>query len=91
VLSKHFIDKADLDLNNIEFSMLQNDTVVQSGDSSDMIFTFDKIIAYISQFVTLKIGDLIYTGTPAGVGPVKIGDKLSGFIGTENMFNIEIR
>ena len=71
--------------------MLQNDTVVQSGVSSDMIFNFDKIIAYISQFVTLKIGDLIYTGTPAGVGPVKIGDKLSGFIGTENMFNIEIR
>jgi acylpyruvate hydrolase len=91
VLSKNFINKADLDLNNIEFSMLQNDTVVQNGVSSDMIFTFDKIIAYISQFVTLKIGDLIYTGTPAGVGPVKIGDKLSGFIGDDNMFNIDIK
>lgn len=91
VLSKKFIKKSDLDLNNIQFSMLQNNTVVQSGVSSDMIFTFDKIIAYISQFVTLKIGDLIYTGTPAGVGPVKIGDTLTGFIGEENMFNIEIR
>ena len=91
VLSKNFIKKSDLDLNNIQFSMLQNNTVVQSSVSSDMIFTFDKIIAYISQFVTLKIGDLIYTGTPAGVGPVKIGDTLTGFIGEENMFNIEIR
>ena len=91
VLSKNFINKADLDLNNIKFSMLQNDVIVQSGVSSDMIFTFDKIIAYISQFVTLKIGDLIYTGTPAGVGPVKIGDKLCGFIGDENMFNIDVK
>jgi len=91
VLSKQFINKADLDLNNIQFSMTQNDKIVQNGNNSDMIFTFDKIIAYISQFVTLKIGDLIYTGTPAGVGPVKIGDELSGFIGEKNMFKIEIR
>jgi len=91
VLSKEFLKKEDLDLNNIEFSMLLNDNVVQYGTNADMIFNFDKIIAYISQFVTLKIGDLIYTGTPAGVGPVKIGDKLSGFIGKDNMFKIEIR
>lgn len=91
VLSKQFINKADLDLNKIKFSMLQNGEIVQDGISSDMIFTFDKIIAYISQFVTLKIGDLIYTGTPAGVGPVRIGDKLSGFIGDHNMFNIDIK
>lgn len=91
VLSNQFIDKSDLDMNNIQFSMLQNEEIVQAGVSSDMIFTFDKIIAYVSQFVTLKIGDLIYTGTPKGVGPVKIGDKLSGFIGEENMFKIEVR
>ena len=91
VLSKQFINKADLDLNDIQFSMTQNDKIVQSGNNSDMIFTFDKIIAYMSQFVTLKIGDLIYTGTPAGVGPVAIGYKLSGFIGDKNMFKIEIR
>ncbi len=91
VLSKRFIDKADLDLNNIPFSLKKNNTIVQDGTSSDMIFTFDKIIAYISQFVTLKIGDLIYTGTPQGVGPVKIGDELSGFIGSKDMFKIEVR
>lgn len=91
VLSKQFINKNDLDLNNIEFSMSKNGAIVQAGTSSDMIFTFDKIIAYVSQFVTLKIGDLIYTGTPKGVGPVKIGDTLNGFIGNTEMFKIEIR
>jgi len=91
VLSKQFIDKSDLDMENIQFSLSKNDTVVQNGTSSAMIFTFDKIIAYVSQFVTLKIGDLIYTGTPKGVGPIKIGDKLNGFIGDKNMFKIEVR
>lgn len=91
VLSKSFINKKDLDLQNISFTLTQNDTEVQSGNSSNMIFNFDRIIAYISQFVTLKIGDLIYTGTPAGVGPVKIGDKLKGFINQQEMFAIEIR
>jgi len=91
VLSKTFIDKSELDLNNIPFSLTQNDQTVQQGTSADMIFNIDQIIAYISQFVTLKIGDLIYTGTPAGVGPVKIGDKLKGFINNQVMFAIEIR
>lgn len=91
VLSKQFIDKSELDLNNIQFSMSKNESIVQDGTSADMIFTFDKIIAYVSQFVTLKIGDLIYTGTPKGVGPVKIGDQLNGFIGDKSMFKIEIR
>jgi len=91
VLSKQFIDKSDLNMENIQFSLSKNDKVVQAGTSSDMIFTFDKIIAYTSQFVTLKIGDLIYTGTPKGVGPVKIGDELNGFIGDKSMFKIEVR
>lgn len=91
VLSKTFFQKSDLDLYNINFSLQLNDEVVQSGCSKDMIFKIDQIIAYISQFVTLKIGDLIYTGTPAGVGAIKIGDKLDGFIGNTKMFNIEIR
>lgn len=91
VLSKSFIDKNDLDLKNISFSLQQNNQIVQDGTSKDMIFSFDAVIAYISQFVTLKIGDLIYTGTPAGVGPVKIGDKLKGFINEKEMFAIEIR
>jgi 2-keto-4-pentenoate hydratase/2-oxohepta-3-ene-1,7-dioic acid hydratase in catechol pathway len=56
-----------------------------------MCFNFDAIITYISKFYTLKIGDLIYTGTPAGVGPVKVGDKLKGFIGEKEMFNVVIK
>lgn len=91
VLSKEFIPKSELDLNNINFSLQLNQDTVQQGNSSQMIFTIDQIIAYISKFVTLKIGDLIYTGTPSGVGAVKIGDKLDGYIGDQKMFNIEIR
>jgi len=56
-----------------------------------MLFNFDKIIAYISQFYTLKIGDLIYTGTPAGVGQVANGDVLEGFIGSQKMFVVKVR
>jgi 2-keto-4-pentenoate hydratase/2-oxohepta-3-ene-1,7-dioic acid hydratase in catechol pathway len=56
-----------------------------------MIFSIDALIAYVSQFMTLKKGDLIYTGTPAGVGPVKIDDVLSGYIGARKMFEIKIK
>ena len=90
-ISKKWINKADLDLENISFSLTQNGTTVQNGSTSDLIFSFDKIIAYISQFVTLKIGDLIYTGTPAGVGPIQIGDKLEGFIGEKKMYSLNIK
>jgi acylpyruvate hydrolase len=91
VLSKDFIDKKDLDLSRINFTLEKNSTQVQKGTSADMIFNINQIIAYISKFVTLKIGDLIYTGTPAGVGPVEIGDQLKGFIDEKEMFKIEIR
>jgi 2-keto-4-pentenoate hydratase/2-oxohepta-3-ene-1,7-dioic acid hydratase in catechol pathway len=90
-ISKKWINKADLDLENISFSLTQNGTTVQNGSTSDLIFSFDKVIAYISQFVTLKIGDLIYTGTPAGVGPIQIGDKLEGFIGDKKMYSLNIK
>ena len=65
---------------NINFSLFINGVKVQQGNSKDMIFHIDELIAYISQFYTLKIGDLIFTGTPAGVGPVKIGDHLEGYL-----------
>ncbi|HIP37218.1 MAG TPA: FAA hydrolase family protein [Crocinitomix sp.] len=91
VLSKNFLPKTQFNLNQINFFLQLNQNVVQKGYSYNMIFSFDQIIAYISKFVTLKIGDLIYTGTPAGVGPVKIGDKLEGFIEDTKMFNVEIR
>lgn len=90
-LSETFIPKEEFDLKNIDFSLLQNGTKVQSGNSKDMIFDINQIVVYISQFMTLKIGDLIFTGTPAGVGPVAIGDTLNGFIGEREMFELKIK
>jgi 2-keto-4-pentenoate hydratase/2-oxohepta-3-ene-1,7-dioic acid hydratase in catechol pathway len=79
------------DLNNIEFSLNKNDIQVQTGNSADMIFNFNTIISYVSRFITLKMGDMVFTGTPAGVGPVKIGDKLEGYIGGNKMLLCNIR
>jgi acylpyruvate hydrolase len=79
------------DLNNIDFRLEINGAVKQKGNTKDLLFSFDKIIAYVSQFVTLKTGDLIFTGTPEGVGPVKIGDKLTGFIGDKKMLEFEVK
>lgn len=90
-ISADFIPVDSLDLNNINFRLEQNGTIVQNGNSADMIFTIDKLIAYVSQFMTLKQGDLIYTGTPSGVGPVAIGDSLKGFIGEREMFCVNIK
>lgn len=73
------------------FSMNLNGTEVQKGNTDDMMFNFGKIISYASQFFTLQLGDLIYTGTPAGVGPVKIGDRLEGFLEGEKLFDFEIK
>lgn len=86
-----FINKSTLDLNHIQFELKINGTSKQVGDSSDLIFTFDKIIAYVSQFVTLKMGDLIYTGTPEGVGPVAIGDKMEGYINGDLMLSLNVK
>lgn len=73
------------------FSLEKNGQVVQHGDTNDMLFSPAKVIAYVSQFVTLKVGDLIYTGTPAGVGPVVIGDRLAGKLGAHTLFDFEIK
>ena len=91
VSSRHFISKDDLNLSDLNFSLTKNGETVQSGNTKDMLFYFDSIIAYISQFYTLKIGDLIYTGTPSGVGPVKSGDILEGFIENEKMFRVNVK
>ena len=74
-----------------EFHLNINGNEVQRGNSKDMIFSIDDIVAYVSKFYTLKKGDLIYTGTPAGVGGVKIGDRLEGFIGDEKLLDFHIR
>jgi acylpyruvate hydrolase len=76
---------------NINFSMNLNGVEVQKGNTADVIFSFEKIISYASQFFTLQQGDLIFTGTPAGVGPVKQGDRLEGFLEGEKVFDFEIK
>lgn len=75
----------------ISFHLDLNGKTVQQGFSGDMIFSFDQIIVYISKFITLKMGDLIFTGTPAGVGPVKIGDHLEGYLGDKKMLDFYVR
>lgn len=90
-LSEHFIDKSKLSIENLNFTLYKNGELVQRGNTSDMIFSIDQLIAYVSQFMTLKIGDLLFTGTPEGVGPVQIGDTLSGKIEDIEMFNLKIK
>jgi len=91
VVSANFIDKQNLDTNNINFSLKKNGSIVQEGNSSNMLFNFDQIIAHISKFMTIKIGDLIFTGTPAGVGKVNIGDELIGYLENEQAFKTKIK
>lgn len=79
------------DLKNIDFGLELNGEMVQKGNSAAMIFDFAAIISYVSNFVTLKQNDFIFTGTPAGVGPVKIGDRLEAFIGDRKMLLCNIR
>ncbi|MBN1253318.1 MAG: fumarylacetoacetate hydrolase family protein [Bacteroidales bacterium] len=87
-----FVPKTNFpDLNNINFNLDINGNTVQNGNTKDLIFNFDTLIAYVSRFVTLKIGDLIFTGTPAGVGQVKVGDKLSASIENNLMLDFEVK
>ncbi len=78
-------------LSDINFQLKINNESKQIGNTKDLLFSFDQIIAYVSQFVTLKVGDLIYTGTPEGVGAVQIGDKLQGFIKDELFLEFEVK
>jgi len=88
----NFIPKSQFsDIQNINFHLDINGETRQKGNTSMMIFKIDYIIAFISKFFTLKKGDLIFTGTPEGVGAVKIGDKLSAFIENEKMMEFEIK
>ena len=79
------------DIQNIHFSLQKNGAVQQQGHTKDMLFSVDNLIAYISQFFTLKIGDLIFTGTPAGVSPVAINDRLTGYIEDKLMFDFLVK
>ena len=86
-----FCPKSELDLNEIKFQLLRNGNVVQDGNSSHMLWKIDELIAYVSQYFTLKIGDVIFTGTPAGVGRVEANDKLQGMLEGQEMFNIKVK
>lgn len=90
-IGNFWFDIKDLNMENIQFHLEKNGILVQKGSSSDMLFSIDKIIAYLSQFNTLKVGDLIYTGTPAGVGPVEVGDELVGFLENKEMYRLKIK
>lgn len=79
------------DSEKINFYLEKNKQRVQSGNTADMIFSFDAIISYLSRFMTLKIGDIIFTGTPAGVGPVQIGDHLKAAIEDKTLLDLYIR
>ena len=87
-----FVSKSNYqNIQNISFSLTINGELRQAGTTADMVFSIDYIIAYISQFITLKKGDLIYTGTPKGVGSIAIGDVLEGFLENKKMLACEIR
>lgn len=92
VLSSTFFEKTILpEQDAIRFKLNVNGKTVQEGNSGLMIFDFEEIIAHVSKYVTLKIGDLIYTGTPAGVGPVKIGDHLEGYLEDKKLLDFMIK
>lgn len=88
----NFLPKSQFpNLQNINFHLQKNEQIVQKGNSADMLFEIDDIIAYVSQFITLKIGDIIFTGTPVGVGRIEINDRLQGFIEEQKMFDFRVK
>ncbi|HKM93142.1 MAG TPA: fumarylacetoacetate hydrolase family protein [Prolixibacteraceae bacterium] len=91
VISNKFIPLDQLNNNGINFRLDINGETRQNGNSNLMIFPFDELIAHVSKYFTLKTGDLIYTGTPAGVGPVKINDRLQGYIDDKMMFDFLVK
>ena len=85
------LEQAGGDLQNLDFHLDIDGCEVQRGNTTDMLFKIDDIIAYVSRFMTLKIGDLLFTGTPAGVGPVSVGQHLQGYLGEEKLLDLHIR
>ena len=91
-LRENFIEIEKIgDTCQLPFSLSINGNTAQQGNSKDMIFNIDDIIAYVSRFYTLKIGDLIYTGTPDGIGPVKINDHLQGYLKEEKVLDFYVK
>ena len=90
-IGKWFSKKDFVDINDICFRLEKNNQVVQESTTAQMIWSIDELISHISEFFTLKIGDVIFTGTPAGVGPVEAGDFLEGFIEEQQAFGVKIK
>ncbi|WP_010523399.1 fumarylacetoacetate hydrolase family protein [Aquimarina agarivorans] len=91
VLGK-WVSKSKFDnILDVNFKLFKNDEVVQDGFTKLMLYSVDELISYVSKYFTLKIGDIIFTGTPAGVGPVAAGDQLKGFLEKEEMFYIKVK
>ncbi|KAA9327591.1 fumarylacetoacetate hydrolase family protein [Hymenobacter busanensis] len=91
-LSETFKPVADFaDLKNISFHLDVNGETRQKGNSSLMLHDFSRIISYVSRFITLKMGDLIFTGTPSGVGPIKVGDRLEGYLEDEKLLDLNVK
>jgi 2-keto-4-pentenoate hydratase/2-oxohepta-3-ene-1,7-dioic acid hydratase in catechol pathway len=91
VIGKFFPKENVSDLNNLSFKLFKNGSLVQDGNTKSMLWKIDELIAYVSQFFTLKKGDVIFTGTPSGVGKVQENDILTGFIEETEMFSIKIK
>lgn len=91
VVGKWKMIDATIDNTNINFSMTKNGDVVQKGNSNQMMHDFNKIIAHISTYFSLNIGDMIFTGTPAGVGEIVVGEELEGFFENESLFKIKVQ
>ncbi len=86
-----FFSKEEFNLNNLQFQLFKNDKLVQDGNTSNMLWGIDELIAYVSQYFTLKKGDVIFTGTPSGVGSVKENDVLKGVLKSREAFNIRVK
>ena len=87
-----FVKKDSFDsIQNINLKLNINNQTIQQGNTTDMIFSVDTIISYVSKFITLKMGDIIFTGTPSGVGPVKIGDRLEAFLNDQSLLKVDIK
>ncbi len=86
-----FYPKEEFDLENLKFQLLKNDQVVQDGNTNEMLWKTDELISYVSQYFTLKKGDIIFTGTPAGVGRVDVDDVLTGTINGKQAFQIKVK
>lgn len=86
-----FFPKEDRDMTNVNFRLEKNGEEVQNGNTSLMLWPIDEIISYVSRFILLKTGDIIFTGTPKGVGQVKVGDQLVGYLEDKKMFDFEVK